>query len=410
MQSIVMLESMNVRVAKITEELYILRLDDDRKRYFEGIWRITEGVTYNSYVLLTREGAVVFDTWDVQYADLFIDTLQRVVDLRDVKILVTHHSEPDHSGAVPRLLERRGRELRVLGHPMAGEILKHFYGVRDMNFVPVKDNDLLSVGGYTLRFIHTPMLHWPDTIMTYIPQLGVLLTCDAFGSFSTPEGIFDDELKNMDEYLAATREYAVSIVGKYREFIAKAVDKLRGLGVSPRIVAPAHGVVWRTRPEFIIDYYCKISDGSLLDARKVLILYCSMYGLKNNIVEELSKRLRDEGYNTVLLKFSYDEHAPPGRVLGELFDSALVIVITSTYEGGLYPPLMHILDLVKVKVRLPKKTVGVISYGWTSPRDLFERALREAGLDVVDIIDFRGQGTAEIVERTLRSVSRALSS
>ncbi len=402
---------MNVHVAKVVEDLYVLRLDDFKKKYFEGLWHIPEGITYNAYVLTADEGAIVFDSWDVLYADLFVETLQKIVDLRDIKIIVVHHAEPDHSGSIPKLLERVGIErVTILGHRFAEDLLKYFYGVHSIKFQPVKDGDSIAVGNYTLRFIHTPMLHWPDTIMTYIPQLNVLLTGDAFGSFSAPNAVFDDELADLDGYLESIRKYVVSVIGKYREFITKAIDKLVNLKLDVRIIAPAHGIIWRSRPDLIMDYYYRISNGTLLDDRKIVIIYCSMYGLKDNVIVNVKKRLEERGYKVVLLRFSYDDHAPIGNVLGEIIDAALIIVVASVYEGEIFPMLSYILNLAKTKIRMPKKVIGVLSYGWSPAKELFETRLREAGFEIVDIICFRGKGSENVSGQIVNRVLKVLAS
>ena len=335
--------------------------------------------------------------------------MQRVIDLRDIRLIVVHHTEPDHSGSIPKLLEKLGGDrVLVVGHRLAGDLLRHFYGLHRINFRPVEDNETLTIGRYALKFIHTPMLHWPDTIMTYISELGVLLTCDAFGSFSAPDAVFDDEMRDLEKYLEYTRKYVVSIVGKYREYIAKAIDKVVSSGLAVKIIAPGHGVVWRSKPSLIVDYYYRIATGSLIDEKKIVIVYCSSYGLKDNVVYTVKRRLEERGYKVVLLRFSYDDYASLGSVLGEMFDAALIVIVASVYDGGLFPLVDYMLSLVRSKVRLPKKVLGVISYGWSSARKLFESKLREAGLNVIDVVDFRGKGSEDIVNEILSKILNAV--
>ncbi|MEM3980403.1 MAG: FprA family A-type flavoprotein, partial [Ignisphaera sp.] len=127
-----------IHIDKVVENLYILRVDDDEVKYFEALWSIPEGITYNSYILITNEGVVLFDSWKHTYADLFIEALHKVVDLKDIKYVVIHHMEQDHSGSLPKLLELVDRNVTVLGHPIVKDMLSSFYGIKPV-FKAVKD-------------------------------------------------------------------------------------------------------------------------------------------------------------------------------------------------------------------------------------------------------------------------------
>ncbi|MEM2201225.1 MAG: FprA family A-type flavoprotein, partial [Ignisphaera sp.] len=168
-----------VHIDKVVENMYMLRLDDDEVKYFEALWSIPEGITYNSYILLTDEGAILFDSWKHTYSELFLETLRKVVDLKDIKYIIIHHMEQDHSGSIPKILEVVNDNITVVGHPIVRDLISSFYRVK-FSFKAVKDLEGMVVGGKKLRFIYIPWLHWPDTIATYIEDLKALLSCDAF--------------------------------------------------------------------------------------------------------------------------------------------------------------------------------------------------------------------------------------
>jgi len=393
-------------VEKVSRDLYLLRVDDDEIKFFEGLWSIPEGITYNAYVLATEEGAVVFDTWRNRYSNLFVECLRKVVDPKDVRYVVVHHMEPDHSGSLPKLLGIVGVDrVEILGHPMAGSMIRSFYGI-DARFRPVKDLEALRIGRYTIRFIHTPWLHWPETIMSFVEELGALLSCDAFGGYSIPSTLFDDDLDDIEEYLEFVRKYIVTVIGFYRPFIAKNIDKIRSLNLDVKIVAPSHGVVWRRDPSRIVDYYYRASRGEIVDPKKITVIYSSMYGFLEEAVSKIVDALRSKGFRVAIHRFVESEHASLGNALSDAFDSSLLILGISTYEGGIFPLMKMVLDALGKKVTVPKRVVVLASYGWGSPRNVLEKMVRDAGHEVVEVIDFRGRASSEVIERVLSLVER----
>lgn len=387
----------------MVRDLYVLRVDDDETKYFESLWSIPEGITYNSYVLTTNEGAVIFDTWRSRYADLFVEELRRVVDPRDVVALVVHHTEPDHSGALPKLVKSVGKRVAVYGHSLALSMLRSFYGI-DFEPHPVKDLERVRFGNYAVTFIHTPWLHWPDTIMSFVEELKTLLTCDAFGAFSIPHSVFDEDL-SIDEYLEYVRKYIVTVIGHYIEYVSRNIDKVRSLNLEIEVVAPAHGVVWRRNPAKIIEYYYRASRGELVDPRKVTMVYSSMYGFLHDVMRRVEEELVSEGYRVRKHAFLSDSQASIGDALSDIFDSSTVILGLSTYEASVFPAMKYLLDLVREKIRFrKKKIIALTSYGWASPRKAIENILQNLNAEIVGIIDFRGRAPAEIVDKIVELV------
>lgn len=171
---------------------------------------------------------MLIDSWKHTYSDLFVDSVRRIVDPRDIKYIVVHHMEPDHSGSLPKLLSETGVKPTLVGRPLVKDMLKFFYGI-ETNFKAVKDLDALNIGSVELRFIHIPWLHRPDTIATYIKDLKVLLTCDAFGGYWIPPTLYDDEDSVVQQYLLYVRKYVATVIGHYSEYILKNIEKVRAL-------------------------------------------------------------------------------------------------------------------------------------------------------------------------------------
>lgn len=398
---------MGVIIERVVDELYVLRYEDKETRYFEAIWAIPEGVTYNAYVLLTEEGVVLFDAWKHACADEFIESLRRIVDPRDIDYLVIHHMEPDHSGAIPRFLKENRGKAEVLGHRLTGALLKAFYGV-DCRFKALRDGEELAVGSKVLKFVYTPWLHWPETIMSFIYKDKVLLSGDAFGGYSVPSSIFDDNEKEVLEYYRHVRKYVATIIGYYSDFIIKAIEKLKKLGISPAVIAPAHGLIFKNKPEVIVDYYSRLARG-IPEKGKVVVIYGSMYGSIEKAVITAVEELRKRGMEPVLYKCTDSESLDVGEAISEIIDAEAIIIGAATYEGEVFPPMSFLLDILVKKIKIPKPVLVISSYGWggVAGSKIVEKITR-AGFDVVEKIEFRGKPKSEDLDKIVRGVDLLL--
>lgn len=390
----------------------MLRLDDDEIRYFESLWLIPEGITYNAYLLQTSEGWVLFDTWKVGYGEDFMRTLKGVVDPSEIRYLVIHHMEPDHSGTVRELLEENPG-IEVIGHPMTKSMLESFYGIAP-RFKAVKDGEEVRVGEHTLKFIYAPWLHWPETIFTYVKEAGALLTCDAFGAYSIPPKIYDDELgeQELERYRFWTRKYMATVIGHYLPFVGKAIRKVRDLGIEVKMILPSHGLVWR-RPAEIIKYYERWSAGETVSGvKKVVVVYGSMYGFVEAAVKEAIKVLEGEGVLHVTYRFVDDYRDEISDLMGDLINASGIILGTATYEAGIHPLMRFVLDLMIEKIPKNKSVLAITNYGWGGVAGrLLRKELEGAGYRVHSVIEFRaGQldRNRETIRETVKSFIKSL--
>ncbi len=384
-----------------------MRLDDNETKYFEALWYIPEGVTYNSYVLTTDEGAVLFDTWKATYADLFVETLRKVIDLRDLRYIVIHHMEPDHSGALPKLLNKCSHKPTLVGHPLVKNMLSSFYGV-EAPFRAVRDLDTLALGNMNLRFIYIPWLHWPETIATYIENLRALLTCDAFGGFGILPALYDDEYSIVEKYLPMVRKYVATIVGHYCDHITKNIEKIRKIGIEISIVAPSHGLVWRRRPYAIIDYYAKLAKAEPA-GRKVVVIYSSMYGFVEQIISIILEELSKRGFTVRIFAFRDRERAEMSDVISEAIDAYAIIIGASTYENELFPEIEHVLRLLARKINAEKPLLVFSVYGWGSVAERRVKSLLEGSkFKLVDTISVRGKPQEDDTQRIREAIAKLL--
>lgn len=361
----------HITVHKVLKNLDLIRVADTEVKYFEAMWEIPEGITYNSYVLHTSEGAVLFDTVKSNFSREYLDALKRVVDFRDLRYVVIHHMEPDHSGSLKELVKVEGFRAEVLGHPLTFRLTKSLLGV-DVKFRQVRDGEALKLGDTTLKFIHAPWLHWPETIFTYVEDVNALLTCDAFGAYSISPHVIDSVERLGAEYIWFMRKYFANIVGHYRENVVKALDKLESLRLEVDLTAPSHGSVLLSANVVgkVLELYRSWAEGRA-EGNKVVILYTSMYGYVEKLVEELLRGFAGRGVRVKVYKFTSTYRDSIADFLGELLDAKVFVVATSTYDGTLFPLTRYLLNLVLSKVNVEKPTYLITTYGWS------DAALRE---------------------------------
>lgn len=223
---------------EINKDLFYVGVNDRSKELFENLWPLPKGVSYNSYLIRDEKVALV-DTVDIAYTDVFLKKLEVVLDGRSIDYLVINHMEPDHSGALLFLLSKYPN-IQLVGSARTADMLEGFYDITN-NVKVVKDGEELSLGNNTLKFFMTPMVHWPETMMTYINETKTVFAGDAFGTFGTLDGGVMDAQLNLDVYWDEMVRYYSNIVGKYGSPVQKALRKLADIEV--QTICPTHGPV-----------------------------------------------------------------------------------------------------------------------------------------------------------------------
>ena len=350
-----------VRVEEIARGLWLLRVEDRYVRFFEALWEIPEGITYNAYLLRTSSGDVLFDTWKRPYAGLLLDTLEELTSPDRLRYIVVHHMEPDHSGSLPDVA-RWARGARILGHPLAGKMLRDAYPWLAGRFQALGDGAGLPLGGGV--FVHTPWLHWPETSMTWLPGPRVLLSGDVFGGYGVPAGVFDDECVEPDKMLREMRKYVVTVIGHYMDWVRRGLEKLSAAGIEPGVIAPAHGIVWRSNVGRVVETYRSLAEGRP-EPGKVLILYASMYGTVEAYAKAIAYRLAEAGLRPVVYGYTDASRPPLSEILTDAAEAEALVVATPTYETGPFPLLRHTLEEVCWKTQRRGRPVLVIAgQGW----------------------------------------------
>ena len=341
----------------IKGKIHYVGVNDRNKHLFEGMWPLPYGVSYNSY-LIDDETVALVDTVDICYFEVYLRKIKSIIGERPIQYLIINHMEPDHSGSI-RLIKQHYPDIIIVGNKQTFGMIEGFYGVTGEQYM-VKDEDFLALGHHKLRFYMTPMVHWPETMMTFDETEGVLFAGDGFGCFGTLDGGFLDTRINLDRYWDEMVRYYSNIVGKYGSPVQKALAKLGGLPIST--ICSTHGPVWTENIAKVIGIYDKLSRYAADEG--VVIAYGSMYGNTEQMAERIARELAAEGVGPIFVhNMSY---ADESIVLRDVFRYDTLIVGGPTYNGGLYPPVARLLDLIAARC-VPQRNFGWFgSFCWAS--------------------------------------------
>ncbi len=374
---------MNTLSVKINDFLYYIGVNDRQTQLFENQWPLERGVSYNSYVIKSTKTALL-DTVKITKVDDFVTKLKEVLEGRDLDYLVIHHMEPDHSGAIETIIDLYPN-VKLVGNKKTFELLENFYDVKD-NLVLVDDFDTLDLGEVSLKFVKTPMVHWPESMVSYEEKSGILFSQDAFGGFGALDGtIFDDEI-NWDLYKSETRRYYSNIVGKFSKQVQAALKKLADFKIN--MVCPVHGPVWRENPDKIIECYDKWSKQETQDG--AVIVYGTMYGNTEMMAEAIARRLAERGVKNIKMFDVSKTHK--SYILNEIWEYKALILGSCTYNNDLFPLMNDLVNVLKMN-KLQNRVVAVFgSYSWSGGA---LKALKE----------FRDASAMDIVETTVETKS-----
>lgn len=315
-------------ITEITPNIHYVGVNDRTKHLFEGLWPLPLGVSYNSYLIVDKS-VVLIDTVDHCYTDLFFEKIKSVLGDRPIDYLVVNHMEPDHSASISAI-RHMYPEVKIVGNSKTIGMIEGFYGIFD-KFHEVKDGDQLSLGEKTLTFYMTPMVHWPETMMTYCENDKVLFSGDGFGCFGTLDGGIIDYQMNTERYWDEMYRYYSNIVGKYGAPVQKALAKLSGLDI--QMICSTHGPVWKEEIKKVISIYNQLS---LYEGKEgVVIAYGSMYGNTEQMAEVIARELATQGIkNIVMHNVSKSDMS---YVLRDVFKYKGLIIGSPTYTNELFP-------------------------------------------------------------------------
>ena len=339
-------------VIEIKPDVYWIGVDDRTTDLFEGMWPITkEGVSYNTY-LIDDDKKVIIDLAKSLKADELFENINEVVDIAKIDYVVINHMEPDHTGVL-RTLKKIAPNVTLLGSEKTIGMLDSFYAIRD-NVQKVDDGEELPIGTKKLKFVYTPFVHWPETMMTYEVANKILFSCDAFGGYGALGGsIFDDDCTDLEFYEHEALRYYVNIVAKFSRPVLNAIAKLGNTKVD--IIAPSHGRVWRKHPNRIVELYKKWAEYATGDTEAgITLIYGSMYGNTEIMMNAVAQGIAQSG---VPLQIFDAARTHVSYILPSLWTKQGVMVGAPTYEAGLFPPVASVLEMAAEKRIMNKKVL-----------------------------------------------------
>lgn len=348
-------------------------------RVFDVIMRTEWGTSYNSYLVKGTEKTALIDTVKESFADEQIERISGICDVSSIDYIICNHTEPDHSGALVRLLELAPDAVVVCSRP-ASVFLRNILN-RNFECMVVNDGDTLELGGKTLRFISAPFLHWPDSIFTYAVEDAILFSGDVFGFHFSAENVFDDLTPLSDEMLTSQKYYFDVIMGPFKNYVLDAVKKVRGLHIDA--IGPSHGPVLRSAPWDAVDRYEKwASDiNEVNDPKKVYIGYVSCYGYTKILGETIANVAKQAGFDVEIEDMSLVD---PAVCAQKIHKCDAFAVGSPTINRDALKPVWDVLTSISTFIVKGKTAAVFGSFGWSgeSIKYLSER-LRCVGADVV---------------------------
>ena len=347
---------------KVTEDLYWVGGNDRQIELFENIFPLAKGVSYNSYLLLDEQ-TVLFDTADYAIGKQFIENVMSVLNGRNLDYIVVNHMEPDHCSLIGELLLHYP-DVKIIGNAKTFPMIEQFFSF-DLTgkTLTVKEGDTFCSGKHTFRFIMSPMVHWPEAMMTYDEKDKVLFSADAFGTFNALNGnLFNDELDFNREWLDEARRYYTNIVGKYGPQVQNVLKKASSLDI--QMICPLHGPVWRSNLNFIIEKY-NLWSRYEPEEKGVMIAYASMYGNTENMAEILAVMLAEAGVKNIHMHNISKTHV--SELISDSFKYSHIVLASPTYNNGIYPLMDNYLEDMKA-LSLQNRTIAVLGNGSWAPQ------------------------------------------
>lgn len=358
---------------KVVEGVYWVGVIDWNLRLYHNTYSTHHGTTYNSYLLLDDEITLVDAVYGPFYEEL-LKNIRELVQVEKITNVVVNHAEPDHSGALPKVMEIIPR-ARVVCTSKCKDILSRLYQT-SWDFLTVKSGDEMKIGGKTLRFIEAPMMHWPDNMFTYVVEERLLLSNDPFGQHMASSERFEDEAEQSVVWEEAAKYFANTLY-PFTALIKRKVEEIRSLPIE--VIAPSHGVIWRKEPGRILERYLRWAGGEAEE--RVLIVYDTMWEGTDTMARAIAEGVGEEGVPFKLFRLSATDH---GDVFRELLESRGLAIGSSTQNNTVLSAVASFLEAFKGLRPKGKVVCAFGSHGWGGGAvKVIEQAVRQAGVERV---------------------------
>ena len=346
---------------KISERIFHVGVNDGVKTLFEGLWPLPCGVSYNSYIVADEKVALV-DTVEHGFEDEFLANINEAVGDRPLDYLIVNHMEPDHSSLVRYMLEKYP-EMMIVANAKTLPMLTGYYGIAPEKVMVMKEGEALSLGSCTLSFHMIPMVHWPETMVTWMAEENTVFAGDAFGTFGAVDAEVVDSDDTFEKYRDEMMRYYSNIVGKYGTPVQSALKKLSGLDV--KRICSTHGPVWEKCIPEVVALYDRMSRYEV--ERGVCIVYGSMYGNTAAAAEALAEELKALGVPCAVHDLA--GNVSPGLglsgALRDVFKYDTIVAASPTYNNGIFPPVETFMRALQSRLIKGRRFFALGSYTWS---------------------------------------------
>jgi len=381
---------MNYRsTVEISQNIYWVGVRDWNRRLFDALIPLPKGTTYNSYLVVGTDKKALIDTVNPGFENELDERIRKVVDPSDLDYVIMNHAEPDHAGSIPYMMSIDSK-AKLITSSKGAKMAQTFYKVPENRIKTVTDGETIDLGGKTLRFIEAPMLHWPETMFTYVPENKILFPCDFFG-LHVAEGLYDDEVEDM---ILFAQRYFGEIMMPFRFNAQKAMEKIKDLKID--IIAPSHGPIHKN-PERILGAYKKWANGET--KQKAIIVYVTMWKSTEKMIQAMAETLAAEGIEIVRHNLTVADISDVAR---DLVDSRAIVLGTPTVLGGAHPLAVYAAYLVKALRPPTKYAVILSSYGWGGGAiKHVQEVLGPTKMEVVGAVDVNGPPTEKDIQQVI---------
>lgn len=364
---------------KITDTVsWVGKIDWELNKFHGEEYSTHKGSSYNSY-LIRDEKTVLIDTVWAPFSKEFVENLKKVIDLKEIDYIVVNHSEIDHSGALADIMEEIP-DTPIYCTKNGAKIIKGHHH-KDWNFVEVKTGDTLDIGKNKLVFVEARMLHWPDSMMTYMAGENILFSNDAFGQHYASELMYNDKVDQDELYNEAIKYYA-NILTPFSKFVVSKIEEVVALNIPINMICPSHGIIWRDNPLQIVNKYMEWAKS--YQENQITIIYDTMWNGTKRMAEAIAEGIKSKDKD-VNIKLYNCARRDKNDIITEIFKSKMILVGSSTINNGILSAAAGILEMIKGLKFTNKKAAAFGSYGWSGEAvKIITEQLKEAKFDVVN--------------------------
>ncbi|KGI39603.1 anaerobic nitric oxide reductase flavorubredoxin [Clostridium tetani] len=364
---------------KVTNKVtWVGKIDWELRRFHGDEYSTHRGTSYNSYLIKDKKIVLIDTVWE-PFSKEFVENLKKEVDLNKIDYIIMNHNEIDHSGALP-LLMKEIPNTPIYCTADGAKILKAHYH-KDWNFVEVKTGDTLDIGESKLTFVEAKMLHWPDSMFTYMSGENILFSNDAFGQHYASDLMYNDLVDQAELYQESMKYYA-NILTPFNSFVIKKTEEVLALNLPLNIIATSHGVIWRDNPAQIIEQYIKWANG--YEENQITVLYDTMWNGTRRMAEGIAEGIKSVNKD-ITVKLFNAAHSDKNDVITEIFKSKVLLVGSATVNKSIMSATAGILDMIRGLGLKNKKAAAFGAYGWSGEAvKILEEKLKNGKFEILE--------------------------